>query len=104
MRSSILIFHICGGIMGLLSGAVAVAFRKGSPRHGIAGNVFVASMAGMAAAGVLLAIMKREPGNILGGTFTVYLVATAWLTAGRTTQTGIFDWAALFVVLALAAT
>lgn len=105
MRYPLLVFHISGGIVGLLSGAVAVTLRKGSRRHGIAGDVFVASMLGMAAAGALLAIMKREPGNILGGTFTIYLVATSWLTARRKEpETAISDWGALLIVLAIAAT
>ncbi len=105
MRSPMLVFHICGGIIGLLSGAVAMGFRKGSNRHAIAGNIFVASMLGMAGAGAFLAIMKRDPGNTLGGVFTIYLVATAWLTARRKAQAiGVFDWGGLLVVLAIATT
>src|SRR5438477_9402876 len=34
---------------GLLSGTAAMSFRKGSPRHVLAGRVFVASMLVMAA-------------------------------------------------------
>ncbi|MGA8764915.1 MAG: hypothetical protein WB562_18745 [Candidatus Sulfotelmatobacter sp.] len=48
--------------------------------------------------------MKSQPGNILGGTLTFYLVATAWLTARRSDgKPGIFDWGALLVVLAIGA-
>jgi hypothetical protein len=104
MRSPLLIFHICGGIVGLLSGAVAMSFRKGSKRHAIAGNIFVAAMMGMASAGVLLAGMKAQPGNILGGLVTCYLVATAWRTVRRREGApGMFDWGALLVVVALCA-
>jgi hypothetical protein len=54
---------------------------------------------------VYLAIMKSQPGNILGGTLTFYLVATAWITARRRDGApGIFDWGALLVVLAVGAT
>src|SRR5438445_537618 len=42
--SPALIVHICGGSLGLLSGTAAMAFRKGSPPHVLAGKVFVASM------------------------------------------------------------
>lgn len=102
MRSPILIFHICGGIVGLLSGAVAMSFRKGSNRHAIAGNIFVAAMMGMASAGALLAVMKAQPGNILGGILTCYLVATAWRTARRREGApGMFDWGALLLVAPL---
>ncbi len=44
MRFPILVFHICAGISGLLSGAVAMSFRKGSRGHRVAGNVFVISV------------------------------------------------------------
>jgi hypothetical protein len=58
----------------------------------------------LSASGVFLAVMKSQPGNILGGTLTFYLVATAWMTARRRDgQPGIFDWGALLVVLGVAA-
>jgi hypothetical protein len=54
------------------------------------------------ASGVLLAIMKSQPGNILGGTLTFYLVATAWMVARRCDgKTRILDWGALLMALAL---
>jgi hypothetical protein len=56
----------------------------------------------MAAAGVWLASMKFQPGNILGGTLTLYLVTTAWLTVKRRIQqTSLLDWGALVVVLSV---
>ena len=39
--SPVLIVHICAGTLGLLSGTAAMSFRKGSPRHVLAGKVFV---------------------------------------------------------------
>jgi hypothetical protein len=105
MRSLLLPLHIIAGTLGMLSGFVAVFLLKGSRRHGIAGNVFVITMLALSASGVYLAIMKSQPGNILGGTLTFYLVATAWLTARRRDgEPGIFDWGALLVVLAVGAT
>ena len=105
MRLPILILHITAGTLGMLSGFVAMFLRKGSRRHGIAGQVFVVSMLTMSSCGVWLAIMKSQPGNILGGTLTFYLVATAWVIARRRDGApGLFDWAGLLVVLTLAAT
>lgn len=102
--SPILILHICAGTIGCLSGAVAVSLRKGSRRHALAGIVFVISMLSLAASGAFMALMKSQPGNVLGGTVTFYLVATAWLTAKRREGApGIFDWGALLLVSALAA-
>jgi len=98
--SPLLPVHISAGIVGILSGAAAMSFRKGSPRHALAGKVFVASMLTMAAAAVYLALVKHEFGNFLAGTFTFYLVATAWMTAKRKNgETGIFDWGALVIPL-----
>jgi uncharacterized membrane protein len=102
--SPILLFHICAGTLGLLSGAVAMSFRKGSRRHRVAGNVFFISMLSMSAAGAYMAFMKSQMNNVFGGVLTFYLVATAWVTARRRDgETGIFDWVALLVALAVGA-
>ena len=62
--SPILLLHIASGTLGMLSGFVAVSLRKGSRRHGLAGDVFVISMMSLAATGVYLAALKHQPGNI----------------------------------------
>jgi len=80
MRSPLLLLHIIAGTLGMLSG-FAVFLHKGSRQHGVAGNVFVISMLSLSASGLYLAVMKSQPGNVLGGTLTFYLVATAWITA-----------------------
>ncbi len=102
--SPILLLHIVSGTLGMLSGFVAAFLPKGSRSHGRAGNVFVISMLSLSASGVYLAVMKAQPGNILGGTLTFYLVATAWMTARRRDgRPGILDWGPLLVVVAVAA-
>ena len=83
MRTPLLFLHIVAGTLGMLSGFVAVFLRKGSRRHGIVGNVFVITMLCLSSSGTILAIMKSQPGNIVGGAVTFYFVATAWLTARR---------------------
>jgi hypothetical protein len=105
MRTPILLLHIVAGTLGMVSGYVAVFLLKGSRRHGLAGNVFVITMLCLSASGVFLAVMKSQPGNILGGTLTFYLVATAWLAARRRDgRPGLVDWVALLVVLGVGAT
>ena len=100
--SPILVVHICCGVLGCLSGAAAMVFRKGSRAHILAGRVFVATMLIMASGGVYLAIEKSKLGDVLGGILTLYLVATSWITARRRSgKPGIFDWSALAVVVAL---
>jgi hypothetical protein len=95
MRLALLVVHICGGIVGLLSGVAAVSFRKGSPRHRMAGNIFFISMLTMASTAVYL-------GNVFGGAFAFYLVTTGWVTVRRREgETTIFDWGALLFGLAV---
>ena len=107
MRTPLLFLHIAAGTLGMLSGFVAVFLRKGSRWHGIVGNMFVVTMLCLSSSGTILAIMKSQPGNIVGGAITFYFVATAWLTARRRDGApGVFgrsaDWGALLVVLGLA--
>ena len=98
--SPVLLFHICSGTLGLLSGLVAVFMRKGSRWHRLIGDVFVISMLGLGASGAYLGFMKSQVTNVLAGIFTVYLVTTAWLTARRTErQTSAFDWIALLAIV-----
>jgi len=87
---------------GILSGAAAMTFRKGSPRHVLAGKVFVVAMLTMAASAVYLAVVTHDNNNIGGGVLTLYLVTTAWLTARRRDgETSRFDGVVLLVPLAL---
>lgn len=100
--SPMLVLHITAGSLALLSGTAAISFRKGSSRHALAGNLFVISMLCMAASGAYMAYMKPQMHNFFGGLLTIYLVATAWMTAKRRRmETSIFDWTALLVALAV---
>jgi len=100
--SPILIGHICAGTLGLLSGTAAMSFRKGSPRHVLAGRVFVASMLTMAVGAVYLAIERHQPNNVGGGILTFYLIGTGWLTARRRAgETSRLDWVVLLIPLVL---
>ena len=102
--SPALILHISGGTSGILSGFAAMSFRKGSRWHRIAGNVFVISMLTMCTSAVYMAFMKSDSSNVLAGTFTAYLVGTAWATGRRREgETSLFDWGALLLVLAAVA-
>jgi hypothetical protein len=98
--SPLLPVHISAGVVGILSGTAAMSFRKGSPRHALAGKVFVIAMMTMSSSAVYLALTKHQMGNVLGGTFAFYLVTTAWLTARRGDgETSLFDWGALLIPL-----
>ena len=102
--SPLVVLHICAGTVGLLAGAAAMTFRKGSRPHGVAGNVFVIAMLSLSASGSYIGFVKSQTTNVVMGVLTFYLVGTAWATAKRRDgETGIFDWAALLVALALGA-
>src|SRR5215472_8904256 len=103
MHLPLLILHITGGTLGILTGFTAIFLRKGSRWHALAGKAFVASMLTMASCGTILALMRNEMNNVFGGILTVYLVATAWATARRRDgQTYNYDWGGLLVAAAIA--
>src|SRR2546423_13978389 len=79
--SPILVVHICGGTLGLLSGTAAMSFRKGSPRHVLAGEVFVASMLLQAAVAGWRGIVGHNPNKTRSAAVTFYLILKTWLAA-----------------------
>jgi hypothetical protein len=100
--SPLLLFHICSGIVALLSGTAALCLRKGSHRHVIAGNIFVISMLALSTTGISMGLVKRHLLNVAMGALAFYLVATAWVTGRRTSvEAGFFDWGALPVPVAV---
>ena len=102
MRLPLLVLHITGGMVGLLSGTVAMVYRKGSSGHRLAGDVFVVSMIIMGICGSILALLKHQPDNFFGGLITFYMVTTAWLTGRRRQEEpGLLDWGALVFALVL---
>jgi len=99
--SPVLILHICGAVIGLLSGSAALFFRKGSRLHRTPGNVFFISMLIMSASAVYLALMKQQLINTIVGVLTFYLVTTGWATIiRREGETGLFEFGALLFALA----
>jgi hypothetical protein len=66
--------------------------------------VFFISMLAMSAIGTCVAPFLPQRGSIIGGAFTFYLVATAWMTVRRKAGTvGTFEIGAIFVALGIAA-
>ena len=59
MHTTLSMIHICGAVVGLLSGFMAMTFRKGSGLHGAAGSVFFVSMPHVLVAGALLYWLAR---------------------------------------------
>jgi hypothetical protein len=106
----LLFLHIAGGTIGLLSGATALASRKGARLHRLAGHAFFVSMLVMAAiGGVVSPFLISEQGDprwfdALAGTFACYLVATGWATVRRKAGTiGRFEAGAFLFAVSMAA-
>ena len=76
-------FHIFAGAMALISGSIAFYALKGGLIHRKSGLVFTVSMLIMAASGAGIAAFKYELLNVVAGSLTFYLVATAFLTVRR---------------------
>ena len=76
--------HIAAGLVGIASGAVALAALKGAWLHRRSGTVFVCSTLVMSGTAMVLAALHQpHPGNIIAGWLTFYLVCTALLAVRR---------------------
>lgn len=76
--------HIVGGAVALVAGLIALCARKGGRLHRAVGDIFVVAVLVMAIfAGALGVIRPGQIINVFIAGFTLYLVATAWLTARR---------------------
>jgi uncharacterized membrane protein len=96
----VLILHISGGSVGILSGATALFVRKGSPLHRLAGNIFFVSILTMSGIGACVAPFLTDRGSTVMGMFTFYLVASAWMTVKRKEgSVGVFEKVALCLVV-----
>jgi len=103
IHTAILAVHIGMGTLGVLTGAAALLFRKGSGPHRAAGTAFVLAMLFMGASASILAAIKSEPGLFTGGFMTMYFIATAWMAGRRKDgETGIFEIVAFVAATALA--
>jgi hypothetical protein len=97
---AILPIHIAAGTLSVLAGTAALIFRKGKRAHRTAGSVFVISMTVMA---VTAAVLGKNVGNFVAGGLTIYMVATAWVTARRRdNEAGLVEIAAFLAALACA--
>jgi hypothetical protein len=95
--------HIASGMIALLSGAFAVAARKGGGVHVAAGAWFCVSMLVLGVTASILSPFKTPPDSPIGGIMVCYFVATAWMTAHRRSGTpGRFEKIACAIILVIA--
>jgi len=72
-----LAFHVGTGLIGLVSGFIAITVRKGGTWHRRSGIVFVYAMIAMGLVATGIAIYEGAP-TMVGGVLTAYLVFTAY--------------------------
>jgi hypothetical protein len=77
-----LVVHVGAGLLGLVSGYIALYATKGAPLHRRVGMVFVYAMLTMSMLGALIAIVSGVAPeiNVPAALLTAYLVTTALIT------------------------
>ena len=80
---TLLPIHIIAGVIGLVSGAVALSVRKGGKLHRKGGMIFVYSMTIVAITGTVMGLLISEMAAVIPGMLTFYLVLTSFLTVHR---------------------
>jgi hypothetical protein len=105
MTTTLLLIHIIGASVGILSGFLSMFFRKGSGLHGAAGNVFFVSMLTMSTtAAYVAAFLRPIMVNVVAASLTFYMVSTAWRAArNRKGATSAVDYGAMLFILAVGA-
>ena len=89
--------HFIAGLIGLASGVVALAVLKGGPLHRKSGMIFAYAMLLVAVSGIVMATVRSQKLNLLGGLLTFYMVTTAVARVRRRVQQ--FHWAAIGALL-----
>ena len=77
--SAVVLVHVLAGGLALLFGFVALSAAKGARLHRKTGMLFVYAVLTMALTGTIMAAVKSQPGNVIGGVLTLYLVTTSLL-------------------------
>jgi uncharacterized membrane protein len=77
---SLLPVHIIAGSIAIVAGFISVFALKGAKLHRKSGMIFVYSMLVLSITGAVIATLKHQTGNIIGGSLAFYMVTTALLT------------------------
>jgi hypothetical protein len=79
--NALLLPHVVAGVLGIVSGFVALSAAKGGAAHRRSGRVFVYAMVTLSLSGAVIAATWRPNlGNVIAGVTTFYMVVTALLT------------------------
>ena len=78
--------HIAGGVLGLVLGAGALWFRKGSVRHIKVGRAFVYALLLLGLSGSLMSMLAGKPFDALSGLLASYMVLSGWFAFTEVSQ------------------
>ena len=90
--------HIIGGSIAIIAGFISVFAVKGLKLHRKSGMIFVYSMVVLSLTGAVIATLKNQTANIIGGWLAFYMVTTAFLTVRPRDQRSRWMDAGAFVV------
>ena len=71
--------HIIGGSIAIIAGFISVFSVKGLRLHRKSGMIFVYSMVVLSLTGGVIATLRHQTPNIIGGSLSFYMVITAFL-------------------------
>lgn len=77
---TLLPIHIIAGSIAIVAGFISVFAVKGLKLHRKSGMIFVYSMVVLSLTGAVIAALKQQTANIIGGSLAFYMVTTAVLT------------------------
>lgn len=103
--AALLWLHIGGGAVGIATGALAIASRKGGKIHRAGGRVFfwVMLICYVVAACVAPFLDDGQRPNTIAGMMALYLLLTGWSAAQQPEiRAGVYQVAGLIVALAIA--
>ena len=104
MGMSLLPIHIIAGSIAIIAGFISVFAVKGLKLHRKSGMVFVYAMVVLALTGAVIATLRHQPPNIIGGSLAFYMVITAFLTVRpRDERSRWIDVGVLFVGITVGA-
>jgi len=86
----LLALHITAGSLAIVAGFIAIFALKGGLLHRQSGKIFVYSMLGLGITGAVIAAIRSQPANVVGGSLAVYMVGTGVLALRRREQN--FFW------------
>jgi uncharacterized membrane protein len=71
--------HIIGGSIAIIAGFISAFAVKGLKLHRKSGMIFVYSMVVLSLTGAVIATLRHQTPNIIGGSLSFYMVITAFL-------------------------